>query len=185
MRHCCFKNNCTLFVCFFFFVFFCGGGVNGVEHIATATGIIQENTWYQLFATRYIQFVSLIIYQSWNQNLNAYYTLNEKHIFSLEAQHKSSFENPFYGTIRGQQPFSILPVSDAEDRYNIRQSKETRNQNWDVKAAHYWVWNKQNNIQTTLGFTQSTQSLFSQIEQQLDNGAVLSFNQPIFNTDAR
>ena len=121
---------------------------------------------------------------SWNQNLNAYYTLNEKHIFSLEAQHKSSFENPFYETIRGQQPFSILPVSDAEDRYNIRQSKETRNQNWDVKAAHYWVWNKQNNIQTTLGFTQSTQSLFSQIEQQLDNGAVLSFNQPIFNNDA-
>ena len=121
---------------------------------------------------------------SWNHNLNAYYTLNDSHIFSLEAQQLSNYENPFYGSIRSQLPFSVLPVSDNEDRYNIRQQKETRNQNWDLKATHYWVLNKQNNIQTTMGFTQSTQELFSYIEQQLDNGSVLSFDQPTFNNDA-
>ena len=28
-------------------------GDEGVEHISTATGLIQTDTWYQLFATRY------------------------------------------------------------------------------------------------------------------------------------
>ena len=29
------------------------GGADGVEHVATASGVIREDTWYQLFATRY------------------------------------------------------------------------------------------------------------------------------------
>ena len=30
------------------------GGDKGVEHVVTATSAVQEDTWYQLFATRYI-----------------------------------------------------------------------------------------------------------------------------------
>lgn len=38
------------------------GGAEGVETVATATGVIQEDTWYQLFATRYCTlFVSRLI----------------------------------------------------------------------------------------------------------------------------
>ena len=29
------------------------GGVEGVEHVSTEPGVIQKDTWYQLYATRY------------------------------------------------------------------------------------------------------------------------------------
>lgn len=122
--------------------------------------------------------------QSWNQNLNAYYTLNQKHIFSFEGQYLGDSQNPFYNTIRGQQPFETLPVSIAEDRFNIYQNQETQNQKWDVKLDHYWVWNTKNNLRTSLGYTQSTQELFSGIFQRLDDGNQLNFDSSSFNNDA-
>ena len=39
-----------------------------------------------------------------NQNLNYYYTLNEKNIFALEAQHRFSDEDPFYNAILDNDP---------------------------------------------------------------------------------
>ena len=46
-----------------------------------------------------------------NQELKAYYTLNEDHIFSFEAQHLSQTEDPFYRAVRDVQPFrDIIPL---------------------------------------------------------------------------
>ena len=46
-----------------------------------------------------------------NQELKAYYTLNEDHIFSFEAQHLSQDEDPFYRAIKELQPFrKIIPL---------------------------------------------------------------------------
>ena len=61
-----------------------------------------------------------------NQELKAYYTLNEDHIFSFEAQHLSQDEDPFYQAIKEIQPFrNILPLDTNQSNFNINQSRNT------------------------------------------------------------
>ena len=57
-----------------------------------------------------------------NQELKAYYTLNEDHIFSFEAQHLSQDEDPFYQAIKTIQPFrDILPLDTNQSNFDINQ----------------------------------------------------------------
>ncbi|MGC6480121.1 MAG: carboxypeptidase-like regulatory domain-containing protein [Flavobacteriaceae bacterium] len=121
---------------------------------------------------------------SWNQNLNAYYTLNDKHIFSLESRYVHSTQNPFYNTIRGQQPFGGLPVATTEDRFNIHQNKITNNRQFDITLDHYWLWDKKNNLRSSIGYKQSTQELNSGLFQRLDDGTLLAFEQTELNNAA-
>ena len=37
------------------------GGAEGVELVSTATGVIQEDTWYQLFATRCVCVCKIVV----------------------------------------------------------------------------------------------------------------------------
>ena len=59
-----------------------------------------------------------------NQELKAYYTLNEDHIFSFEAQHLSQNEDPFYQAIKDLQPFrNILSLDRNQSKFNINQKR--------------------------------------------------------------
>ena len=82
-----------------------------------------------------------------NQELKAYYTLNEDHIFSFEAQHLSQDEDPFYNAIVDLLPFDgIIPVDQDQDRFNINQEKNIKTQKLDAKVDYYYVINKKSNI---------------------------------------
>ncbi|MBW1294369.1 carboxypeptidase-like regulatory domain-containing protein [Aquimarina litoralis] len=134
------------------------------------------------------------------QNMNAYYTLNAKNIFSFEAQHLFQEEDPFYNAIRSEIPFRgvftsindpLDPTSDTfdpleeADRYNINQQKTVQTNKLDAKLDYYYVLNKKSNLNFTLGSTLSTQNFDAEIFQILDNGDQNTFDSEEFSNDVR
>lgn len=121
---------------------------------------------------------------SLNQNLNAYYTLNEKNIFAGFVQHLYQKEDPFYQAIVTQQPFAqILPLDTDQDRFNINQDKMIETNKLDSKIDYYYVINDKSNLNLTLGTTQSRQDFNSAIFQILDNGNQNAFTDESLNND--
>ena len=127
-----------------------------------------------------------------NQNLQAYYTLNEDNIFALEAKHLFQNENPFYGALLSEEPFAsevpafiqdpvtgdpipnpdplagqtagTLPFqNDGSNFFNVGQNRNIRTNKTDAKLDYYWVLNKKSNLNFTLGTTQSRQYFDSSI----------------------
>ncbi|MFT5890410.1 MAG: hypothetical protein ACI9Y7_000500 [Dokdonia sp.] len=105
-----------------------------------------------------------------NQNLNVYYTLNEKNIFAATAQHLFQEEDPFYNALVSQQPFqSVLPLTtDGQTLFDVNQDKTIRSNKLDAKVDYYYVINNKSNINVTLGSTLSRQNFNSNIFQLLE-----------------
>ncbi|MDY8136543.1 outer membrane beta-barrel protein [Aquimarina sp. 2201CG5-10] len=134
------------------------------------------------------------------QNMNAYYTLNEKNIFSLEAQHLFQDEDPFYNAVRDEVPFRGIfteindptnPDLDTFDplqestRYNINQEKQVKTSKLDAKLDYFYVLNKKSNLNFTLGSILSTQNFDSGIFQILDNGDQNDFDTTDFTNNVK
>ena len=133
------------------------------------------------------------------QNLNAYYTLNDKNIFSFEMQHLLQNEDPFYNAIRDQVPFRGVftqvdpndPANDTFDplqeseSYNINQQKTVKTNKLDSKLDYYYVLNKKSNLNFTLGSTLSYQEFNSGIFQILDDNTRNNFEDEEFNNDVK
>ncbi|WP_027393049.1 outer membrane beta-barrel protein [Aquimarina latercula] len=134
------------------------------------------------------------------QNLNAYYTLNSKNIFSFEAQHLFQEEDPFYNAIRSEIPFRgvFTQINDPDDlnsdtfdpleaseRYNVNQQKNVTTSKLDAKLDYYYVLNKKSNLNFTIGSTLSTQNFDSDIFQILDDGDQNSFESEEFTNDVK
>src|SRR5690554_1734018 len=135
-----------------------------------------------------------------NQNANAYFTLNDKNIFAVYAQHLYQDEDPFYQAVQDSIPFrgvftQINPLdplnSNADtfdplepaDRYNINQDKRVKSHKLDAKVDYYYVLNNVSNLNFTLGTTYSNQKFNSSIFQILDNGNRNNFEADDFNND--
>ena len=105
-----------------------------------------------------------------NQNLNAYYTLNDKNIFAATVQHLFQEEDPFYNALVSQQPFqSVLPLTtEGQDLFDVNQDKTIRSNKLDAKVDYYYVINNKSNINLTLGTTLSRQDFNSNIFQLLE-----------------
>ena len=91
-----------------------------------------------------------------NQNLNYYYTLNEKNIFSLEAQHLLQDEDPFYNAILEDKAnysatASQLDLDNNQLNYNIAQEKRVKSNQIDAKLDYWNVINDKSNINITVG----------------------------------
>lgn len=120
-----------------------------------------------------------------NQNLNYYYTLNDKNVFAFEAQHLYQQEDPFYTASLQNNPFpggfgsdpslslSLYPVT---GRYNLKQDRFVTTNKLDVKADYYYMVTPKSNINITLGNTYSYQNFNSGIFQILDDGTQTGLN---------
>ena len=114
-----------------------------------------------------------------NQEIKAYYTLNEDHIFSFEAQHLSQKEDPFYSAARGIQPFlKILPLDTNQSRFNINQSRETKTNKLEGKLDYFYLLTPKSNLNFTFGITDVSQDFNSSIFQVYDNQSANYFNEP-------
>lgn len=127
-----------------------------------------------------------------NQNLNYYYTLDEKNIFALEAQHLIKDEDPFYNALLVNDPdnnFAPPQDQDAFDNtasalgfdrdqlgYNLNQNRRIKSNQLDAKIDYYYILNNKSNINVTFGTILSNQKFNSNIFQFLDNG---SFFDPV------
>ncbi len=114
-----------------------------------------------------------------NQNLNYYYTLNEKNIFALEAQHLIKNEDPFYNAILENDPNSTddpydstadaLGLNTTLPNYNIAQDRRIKSNQLDAKLDYYHIINTKSNLNVTLGTILSTQKFNSNLFQFLEN----------------
>ena len=112
-----------------------------------------------------------------NQNVNAYYTLNDNNIFAGQVQHLYQDEDPFYNAITDILPFAgIIPADTTQNRFNTNQQKNIITNKLDAKVDYYYVLNNTSNLNFTLGSTYSNQLFDSSIFQVLDTGNQLDFN---------
>ena len=112
-----------------------------------------------------------------NQNLNLYYTLNDKNIFALEMQHLYQEEDPFYNANLASDPFvtpmgNILGYDDSQSRTNLNQNRFVKTNKTDVKFDYYYMLTPKNNINITLGNTYSNQNFNSSMFQILDDETI-------------
>ena len=117
-----------------------------------------------------------------NQNLNYYYTLNEKHVFAFEMQHLYQKEDPFYNANLSVLPFGALlpsyitegnpldPIDQANIRDDVSQKRFVQTNKLDSKFDYYYMLTPKSNINLTLGNTYSYQNFDSSIFQILENG---------------
>ena len=122
-----------------------------------------------------------------NQNLNYYYTLDEKNIFALEAQHLIKDEDPFYNALlvndptnnsapqQDQDAFDNTALALGFDRdqfgYNLNQNRRIKSNQLDAKIDYYYILNNKSNINLTFGTILSNQKFNSNIFQFLDNSS--------------
>ena len=114
-----------------------------------------------------------------NQNLNYYYTLNDKNIFSFEGQHLYQTEDPFYTANLENQPFNLagyISQTLINQRDIISQNRMTTTNKTDAKIDYYYVVTPKSNINITLGNTYSYQKFNSSMFQTLGNGAINPLN---------
>jgi len=109
-----------------------------------------------------------------NQNVNYYYTLNEKNIFAFSAQHLWQDEDPFYNAALEQKDLfsfaDILGLDKNQSGYNLVQDKRVKTNKFDAKLDYWYILNNKSNINFTFGTLLSSQKFNSEIFQILDNG---------------
>lgn len=116
---------------------------------------------------------------SFNQNLNLYYTANDKNVFSFEGQHLYQQEDPIYKAILEYNPFPDSSTGDSSmnlgladgSQYNLNQRQLIITNKTDAKADWYYLVTPKANINVTLGDTYSYQQFNSNLFQVLDSGA--------------
>ena len=106
-----------------------------------------------------------------NQNLNYYYTLNDKHVFAFELQHLYQEEDPLYNANLDNQPFQLSGYNTTQIRDDINQKRFVTTNKLDTKFDYYYMVTPKSNINLTLGNTYSYQNFDSSIFQILDSGA--------------
>ncbi len=118
-----------------------------------------------------------------NQNINVYYTLNDKNIFAGQLQHLWQDEDPFYQAITQLFPFQgVLPLDDTQSAFSINQTKNIKTNKLDSKLDYYYVLTNKSNINLTLGNTYSKQKFDSSIFQLLDSNTAVNLTEtPLIN----
>jgi len=119
-----------------------------------------------------------------NQNLNVYYNLNERNIFSAELQYLYQSDTPLFNSFADTQPFSFVPTV-PEDIYDLLQNKKLSTSKFDGQVSYYYLLNAKSNINFTLGSTLSSQNFESKIAQNLEDGSTVEFDQENLNNDVK
>ena len=109
-----------------------------------------------------------------SQNLNYYYTLDDKNIFAFEAQHVIKNEDPFYNAILennlNYQATAIgLGLDTTESNFNLAQERKVKSNQLDAKLDYWNILNIKSDLNFTLGAIYSNQKFDSEIFQFLEN----------------
>ena len=102
-----------------------------------------------------------------SQNLNYYYTLNDKNIFAFEAQYLLQDEDPFYNARLAQSEqfrfTDVLDLNTSQSFLDIAQEKRVKTNKFDSRLDYWYVLNQKSNINITAGTTLSSQQFDSEI----------------------
>ena len=120
-----------------------------------------------------------------NQNLNAYLTLNEQHIFALELQHAFQEENPTYRLQKERILFPyVLPLTPQTEDYLVQQNRFTKSHKLDGRLEYYYMLSNLASLNVTLGTTQVSQDYDSNMGD-FENDEFRVFQEQHLNNNAR
>ena len=118
-----------------------------------------------------------------NQNLNYFYTANEKNIFALEVQHLLQNEDPFYlasientntNPDTNEDGFDgaadVLGLDKTQQFYRLEQDRQVNSNQLDAKLDYYYIINDKSNFNFVGGTILSKQTFDSRFFQLLDDG---------------
>ncbi len=118
-----------------------------------------------------------------NQNLELFYEWNPKNIISLEAQHLYKKQDPFLLIGTTLPVFNTyFPLIDTT-AFQLAQNKLITTNKTDATLNHYYIFNKTNHINFTLGGSYTEQSFDSRIEQRLEDEILQTFSNPEFRNN--
>jgi CarboxypepD_reg-like domain len=106
-----------------------------------------------------------------NQNIDLYYTKNDKNIFAFSLQHLYQDENPFYNANLQNQAFSLGGYISGQNRNDLTQNRFVKTNKTDAKLDYYYMVTPKSNINLTIGNTFSKQNFDSHIFQILNGGS--------------
>lgn len=114
-----------------------------------------------------------------NQNLNYYYTLDEKNIFALEAQHLIKDEDPFYNAIledkdNYENTALALGLDPSQVNYDVVQEKMIFSNQLDTKLDYWHILSPKSDLNFTFGSILSKQEFDSDFYQYLDSGSIFA-----------
>lgn len=120
-----------------------------------------------------------------NQNFNYYYTLDEKNIFALEAQHLIKNEDPFYNAIledkdNYENTALALGLDPSQTNYDVVQEKMIFSNQLDAKLDYWHIISPKSDLNFTFGSILSNQEFDSDFYQYLDSGSIFDPT-PIIN----
>ena len=120
-----------------------------------------------------------------NQNFNYYYTLDEKNIFALEAQHLIKNEDPFYNAIledkdNYENTALALGLDPSQTNYDVVQEKMIFSNQLDAKLDYWHIISPKSDLNFTFGSILSKQEFDSDFYQYLDSGSIFD-PAPIIN----
>ena len=112
-----------------------------------------------------------------NQNFNYYYTLDEKNIFALEAQHLIKNEDPFYNAIledkdNYENTALALGLDPSQTNYDVVQEKMIFSNQLDAKLDYWHIISPKSDLNFTFGSILSKQEFDSDFYQYLDSGSI-------------
>lgn len=119
-----------------------------------------------------------------DQNLETYYTLTPKNIFSFEVQHLYKKQIPNYNLVTSQQPFiGSLPLADENTLFAISQFKEIRTNKIESALNYYYILNKKSHLNFTVGNVTLNQNLTSNIRQTFTDDSQNTLTDANFNNN--
>lgn len=117
------------------------------------------------------------------QQLNLFYNIHPKHLINLEASQKYSAETTDYDLITKDPIYTtIIPIVDS-DTVQLMQSQQLKTHKVDVTCNYYYLMNNTNHIGFSLGLTLNQQHLASGLNQHLQTGEVVKFDQQNLQND--
>ena len=120
-----------------------------------------------------------------SQNLNAYLTLSEKHVFALELQHTLQEENPFFELQKERILFpDVFPLIYQPEGYLVQQNRFTKTNKLDGRLEYYYMLNDTASLNLTVGTTQVRQDYNSSMGNTVD-GSLSIFDEPNLINDVK
>ncbi|MBU2525592.1 MAG: carboxypeptidase-like regulatory domain-containing protein [Bacteroidetes bacterium] len=114
---------------------------------------------------------------TFNQSLNAYFAQSDRHIFSFESQFLYKQQDPFFDLATTQRQFvGIIPTVDDEV-FNLLQNRNVFTRKLDTRLSYYYVFNKKNHLNVTVGNVTANQFLGSSLTQLTTDGDRIDFTE--------
>jgi len=113
--------------------------------------------------------------------LSAFYAVNDNNVMSLEASYEHKLQDPLFDLMTTQRPFaSLINLTDGSP-FNILQFRETITDKQEAVLNYYYILNKTNHINFKLGNVYTSQSMVSNLSQRTSEGDALLNNPATIN----